>query len=778
MKPAETIKHLLENMNVTPDPEKDRQMLEAILRAQVQSNNQPPADSKPGIWRIMMHNKLTKPIAAMIIFIAAFLGLTLFEKTLSPVYAVEQTVQAMQAVENLRLTIANGPKQMQMIMRINPQTGYADYIRMDNPDSGNVTITVPGQTYIYNHQKNEVMLLGQEILTNDLNFKDVINSVIEQTQAADGRLEILNQFNELAGKEVISVTIIRKDESMAGQFLIDPETNLPIYFGIDAGGQLNYMGPIEYNVPIPDDAFEFDIPENAAVNDQRPEELKSAAAPGRPVDYNVLETAAALLSARNVHGIWIDRQGRRVESWGLLNPADGTVTKARLEYEDGGLYIMANGKTYFEDSGMKAVKDGSYFNVGVIFKDFITLAAQRIGSQGVMTVEKQFSDEFQRDVIHVDAQLPWVQLQTVVDIDTKRPIKFSIPMTTDPTEPLDYTELIEYDVDLPPNFFDFKTGPDVLVLGEHLDVQFCKDPNYGMPYDDAEDVQQVCQTIAKRYLQAKIDRDIDTIKQLHPIHINRCGSNKMIENAELEEISWNGKIVEILDFKAAYEYHPRQMMVPCRVIKEKNGQRQEVTAGVIVYLREHAGQKSAVITGYYPLLKGKFKVTPEGAELAAVTYEGLEPNAWMQNWLVMGPLSIPADQAAQHTAFETTHINPGSFEPTINFEGKPYQWRLLSNESGPIDLSRPFGTLMGIIYLWAQVEMPKQTALVLGIGSDDGVKVWLNGELVHENWVSRGMTTDNDHVPVTFQKGTNHLVLKIQNQGGGPWGFCCRRLEE
>ena len=74
--------------------------------------------------------------------------------------------------------------------------------------------------------------------------------------------------------------------------------------------------------------------------------------------------------------------------------------------------------------------------------------------------------------------------------------------------------------------------------------------------------------------------------------------------------------------------------------------------------------------------------------------------------------------------------------------------------------------------------MPEETTTVLGIGSDDSVKVWLNGELVHEHWEEngRGAVPDNDRVPVTFKKGMNHLVLKIQN-GGGPWGFCCRLLE-
>jgi hypothetical protein len=74
-------------------------------------------------------------------------------------------------------------------------------------------------------------------------------------------------------------------------------------------------------------------------------------------------------------------------------------------------------------------------------------------------------------------------------------------------------------------------------------------------------------------------------------------------------------------------------------------------------------------------------------------------------------------------------------------------------------------------------DMPGQTDGVLGIGSDDGVKVWLNRQLVHENWTTRGAEPDSDRVPVTFRKGRNQLVLKIQN-AGGPWGFACRLLEK
>ena len=79
--------------------------------------------------------------------------------------------------------------------------------------------------------------------------------------------------------------------------------------------------------------------------------------------------------------------------------------------------------------------------------------------------------------------------------------------------------------------------------------------------------------------------------------------------------------------------------------------------------------------------------------------------------------------------------------------------------------------------LRVEIEMPEEMTGTLGIGSDDGVKVWLNGELVHENWLSREVAPDDDRVPVTFRKGKNQLVLKVQNALGA-WGFCCRLLDE
>ncbi|MGH7493461.1 MAG: ThuA domain-containing protein [bacterium] len=78
-----------------------------------------------------------------------------------------------------------------------------------------------------------------------------------------------------------------------------------------------------------------------------------------------------------------------------------------------------------------------------------------------------------------------------------------------------------------------------------------------------------------------------------------------------------------------------------------------------------------------------------------------------------------------------------------------------------------------VAYLRNQVWSDKEQRLRLELGSDDGVKVWLNGELVHANNASRGTTPGDDVVEVTVGKGWNPLLLKII-QGTGSWGACAR----
>ncbi len=76
-------------------------------------------------------------------------------------------------------------------------------------------------------------------------------------------------------------------------------------------------------------------------------------------------------------------------------------------------------------------------------------------------------------------------------------------------------------------------------------------------------------------------------------------------------------------------------------------------------------------------------------------------------------------------------------------------------------------------YAYAEVVAAEAGDYVLRLGSDDGVKAWINGVVAHEHHVDRGLVADQDQAAIKLNAGTNRLLLEI-TQGGGGWAFCAR----
>lgn len=80
-------------------------------------------------------------------------------------------------------------------------------------------------------------------------------------------------------------------------------------------------------------------------------------------------------------------------------------------------------------------------------------------------------------------------------------------------------------------------------------------------------------------------------------------------------------------------------------------------------------------------------------------------------------------------------------------------------------------------YLQCEVYSEKEQQAYLAIGSDDGVKAWLNGQLVHSNKIIRMWHPDEDKQWVTLEQGWNTLMLKVTTKGG-PWSASARFTDE
>jgi CubicO group peptidase (beta-lactamase class C family) len=160
-------------------------------------------------------------------------------------------------------------------------------------------------------------------------------------------------------------------------------------------------------------------------------------------------------------------------------------------------------------------------------------------------------------------------------------------------------------------------------------------------------------------------------------------------------------------------------------------------------------------------------------------------------WLVLSPIpvsetggSAQPDETVQKKAFTDDLLasqggenriqpKPGN---KVSVNGVEREWKVAQTVDDQISLASTDGKNdFKIAYASAEFDVPKDAKAWLGIGSDDGVRIWLNGELVHENWSIRAVHVDEDVVPVALKAGRNRLLIKVQNVKGG-WGFACRLM--
>ena len=81
------------------------------------------------------------------------------------------------------------------------------------------------------------------------------------------------------------------------------------------------------------------------------------------------------------------------------------------------------------------------------------------------------------------------------------------------------------------------------------------------------------------------------------------------------------------------------------------------------------------------------------------------------------------------------------------------------------------------MYFRRSISAPTARRMELSLGSDDAIKVWVNGAEVLAKNVARGAQPDQERVTVDLAPGENDLLIKIVNTGGRS-GIYFRRIRE
>jgi len=156
-----------------------------------------------------------------------------------------------------------------------------------------------------------------------------------------------------------------------------------------------------------------------------------------------------------------------------------------------------------------------------------------------------------------------------------------------------------------------------------------------------------------------------------------------------------------------------------------------------------------------------------------------DETGYIRHWEVIGPFS----KTANLDVFENDWLEPWGSETGLS--NRNFQLNTISNRI-PITLSSTlyndgyldFNSIHGsrenaVTYAICNISTDQEKTIQLLVGSDDGLKIWANGNIVFRNRIYRGAVPDQEEIYIHLQKGNNRLLFKVEQMNQG-WGLYVR----
>jgi Protein of unknown function (DUF1553)/Protein of unknown function (DUF1549)/Planctomycete cytochrome C len=144
--------------------------------------------------------------------------------------------------------------------------------------------------------------------------------------------------------------------------------------------------------------------------------------------------------------------------------------------------------------------------------------------------------------------------------------------------------------------------------------------------------------------------------------------------------------------------------------------------------------------------------------------------ATLTPWRAVGPFEVADFDAAYATAFEPEK----AVDLTRTYADGKLKWTEHPEWVDGKAHYLPGG--FAATYLYRAIEADRPMPVTLSFGSDDAIKVWLNGTPVLANKLIRVVAPDQEKATVDLRAGKNDLLVKVVN-GGGAYAFYFRVVE-
>ena len=152
-------------------------------------------------------------------------------------------------------------------------------------------------------------------------------------------------------------------------------------------------------------------------------------------------------------------------------------------------------------------------------------------------------------------------------------------------------------------------------------------------------------------------------------------------------------------------------------------------------------------------------------EFFRTDYQGI-----VRHWLMIGPYAA-SDNVCQ-VSEEDYLLGEQAAQPEYGDTYGINSWkRVKAAASGYVDCSsliahRADVNAYGALWVYAEEAQD----VILRVGTDDGGKVWWDGEEIIDNRICRGYTLTDHEISLTVEPGLHRLLIKARNRGGA-WGF-------
>jgi tetratricopeptide (TPR) repeat protein len=386
MKSSRQIEKIVESARAGAGRVTDEQILTDAGDALAEFSHNKSQSVRPGlaVWRFIMKSRMTKFATAGII-VLTLVGINLLKS--NPAWAIEQTVRALKNIQTVTITGTtiyydsnNIPeyKPFKCWVKLNDKNGNL-LMRVESPRE--IAVVQGDKVYFNRPGSNHVRILEGETIHNlkfwykAMELSPWLSGKMIQTlrPLADDWQEEYGSHRK-TGRDCVFVKCSYEQLSASFWFVFDIESKLII----EARHWSNpsYKNPVNsyadsfvYNEEIPDETFQFEIPEGAKVIYQkdvdRDEELTKRST-------ELFDRAEQLFHKEGKYAEAIEIYQQVYETYPELNIAEEALTMIGICYDWLGQpekAIEAYEKAVSEYSDLKGWIESTYFYLGCAYMD-------------------------------------------------------------------------------------------------------------------------------------------------------------------------------------------------------------------------------------------------------------------------------------------------------------------------------------------------------------------------------------------------------------------------